>query len=59
MKKRKKIGAAQVRLSILSSMPPCPGRSRPLSLTFASLFNMLSNKSPMTDASEIIIDKIP
>ena len=44
-------GTAAVRLSIRSRMPPCPGIKLPLSLMPASRLNMLSVKSPNTEAS--------
>ena len=57
--KRKKNGAAQVRLSILSRSPPCPGRIFPLSFTSAKRLSMLSNKSPRIETKETISDKTP
>ena len=50
-------GAEERILSILSRIPPCPGRIFPLSLIFAFLFNILNVRSPTTDNKPIAIEK--
>ncbi|EJK92655.1 hypothetical protein UUU_06410 [Klebsiella pneumoniae subsp. pneumoniae DSM 30104 = JCM 1662 = NBRC 14940] len=45
-----KTGTAAVRLSIRSRIPPCPGIKCPLSLMPASRLNILSVRSPSTEA---------
>src|SRR5688572_17119308 len=44
-------GTEEVRLSMRSSIPPCPGSSAPLSLSPCWRLNMLSSRSPTTDTS--------
>ena len=50
-------GAEDKILSILSRIPPCPGRIFPLSLIFAFLFNILNVRSPTTDIKPMAIAK--
>ena len=42
-------GITKIRPSILSKIPPCPGKILPVSFTFASLLKYENSKSPNWD----------
>ena len=47
-----------IKLSILSNIPPCPGRIFPVSFIFSNLLKYETVRSPIWDANEKIIAKI-